>query len=47
MERTVHEYNAVVAGDRSDAFGRTGLCNGVGRLVPVAKAPSTPTPRRR
>lgn len=39
LERTVREYNAVVAGDRSDAFGRTGLCNGVGRLVPVAKAP--------
>lgn len=36
---TVGRYNAAVAGERPDDFGRTGLCNGVGSLVPLDRPP--------
>ena len=39
LERTVASYNECVASRRPDAFGRTGLVNGVGELVPVETAP--------
>ncbi|GAA1836225.1 FAD-dependent oxidoreductase [Agromyces salentinus] len=39
LARTVAEYNESVAGRRDDAFGRLGLVNGTGSLVPVASAP--------
>ena len=39
LVRTVGQYNESVAGRRPDDFGRTGLVNGVGTLVPVEKAP--------
>jgi fumarate reductase flavoprotein subunit len=39
LRDTVDSYNAVVAGQRTDEFGRTGLCNGVGELVPIEKGP--------
>ena len=39
LERTVAQYNEVVSGRRRDDFGRTGLVNGVGTLVPVEAAP--------
>lgn len=39
LERTVEVYNETVSGGREDAFGRTGLVNGVGALVPVTEAP--------
>ena len=39
LERTVGEYNESVAGRRDDGFGRTGLVNGVGALVPIETAP--------
>lgn len=39
LEGTVARYNESVAGRVADAFGRTGLVNGVGALVPVARAP--------
>jgi fumarate reductase flavoprotein subunit len=39
LEGTVDRYNESVAGRVADAFGRTGLVNGVGALVPVARAP--------
>ena len=39
LEGTVARYNESVAGRVADAFGRTGLVNGVGALVPVAQAP--------
>ena len=39
LERTVRQYNESVSGRRADGFGRTGLVNGVGRLVPVEAAP--------
>lgn len=39
LERTVAQYNASVSGRRDDPFGRTGLVNGVGALVPVATGP--------
>ena len=39
LERTVADYNAGVAGRRDDPFGRSGLVNGVGDLVPVTVAP--------
>ncbi|WP_413250205.1 FAD-dependent oxidoreductase [Sinomonas flava] len=36
---TVAAYNRAVAGEEPDAFGRTGLVNGTGDLVPVLQAP--------
>jgi fumarate reductase flavoprotein subunit len=39
LERTVAQYNASVSGRQDDPFGRTGLVNGVGALVPVATGP--------
>ncbi|QCU79592.1 FAD-dependent oxidoreductase (plasmid) [Citricoccus sp. SGAir0253] len=36
---TVARYNGGIADGRPDEVGRTHLCNGVGALVPVAKAP--------
>ena len=39
LERTVAQYNESVSGRRADGFGRTGLVNGVGALVPVEAAP--------
>ncbi|MGI9824911.1 FAD-dependent oxidoreductase [Agromyces sp. Marseille-Q5079] len=39
LERTVARYNEGVSGRREDPFGRTGLVNGVGALVPVATGP--------
>ncbi|WP_243076550.1 FAD-dependent oxidoreductase [Microbacterium sp. SS28] len=39
LERTVAQYNDVVAGRCDDPFGRTGLVNGVGALVPVETGP--------
>lgn len=39
LAATVESYNAMVAGDAADPFGRTGLVNGVGTLVPVAQGP--------
>lgn len=39
LDRTVANYNESVSGRREDAFGRTGLVNGVGALVPVATSP--------
>jgi fumarate reductase flavoprotein subunit len=39
LERTVSTYNESVAGRREDAFGRTGLVNGVGARTPVETAP--------
>lgn len=36
---TVEDYNECVAGRRADRFGRIGLVNGVGELVPVEAAP--------
>ena len=37
--KTVEQYNKTAAGRAADAFGRTGLVNGVGELLPVARAP--------
>ena len=39
LQRTVEQYNEIVSGRREDGFGRTGLVNGVGTLVPVEAAP--------
>ena len=39
LEHTVGQYNESVSGRRADGFGRTGLVNGVGTLVPVEAAP--------
>ena len=39
LERTVEAYNEGVSGRRGDRFGRTGLVNGVGALVPVTAPP--------
>jgi fumarate reductase flavoprotein subunit len=36
---TVERYNRAVQGLEEDQCGRTGLCNGVGELVPLIKAP--------
>lgn len=36
---TIDRYNAAVAGTSTDEFGRTSLCNGVGRLLPIDTAP--------
>ena len=44
LERTIAQYNDVVAGRREDAFGRTGLVNGVGALLPVAEGPFSAYP---
>ena len=39
LERTVAHYNESVSGRHDDPFGRTGLVNGVGALVPVETGP--------
>lgn len=39
LSETVAAYNRAVAGDEPDAFGRTGLVNGIGELVPVIQPP--------
>ncbi|MET4159512.1 FAD-dependent oxidoreductase [Agromyces sp. PvR057] len=39
LERTVADYNECVAGRREDPFGRVGLVNGVGAVMPVATGP--------
>ena len=39
LDRTVAVYNESVSGRRADGFGRTGLVNGVGALVPIDTAP--------
>ncbi len=39
LERTIGQYNESVAGRHPDDFGRTGLVNGVGTLVPVQAGP--------
>lgn len=39
LERTVSAYNEAVSGRRRDRFGRTGLVNGIGELVPVVEPP--------
>lgn len=39
LVRTVEEYNQSVAGREGDPFGRAGLVNGVGALVPIATPP--------
>jgi fumarate reductase flavoprotein subunit len=39
LSRTVEAYNDSVSGLRGDRFGRTGLVNGVGELVPIATPP--------
>ena len=39
LVRTVEQYNESVAGRNDDSFGRTGLVNGVGTLVPIETAP--------
>ncbi len=39
LERTVEAYNEGVSGRHGDRFGRTGLVNGVGALVPVSAPP--------
>ncbi|WP_162564227.1 MULTISPECIES: FAD-dependent oxidoreductase [Microbacterium] len=39
LERTIAQYNSAVAEGVGDAFGRTGLVNGVGALTPVEKPP--------
>ncbi|MET0734462.1 MAG: FAD-dependent oxidoreductase [Microbacterium sp.] len=39
LDRTVRQYNESVRGQKADSFGRTGLVNGVGTLVPVEAAP--------
>lgn len=36
---TVRDYNAAIAGAIPDPAGRTGLCNGVGELVPIDTPP--------
>jgi fumarate reductase flavoprotein subunit len=36
---TVERYNDAIAGGRSDAMGRTALCNGVGELLPIVAPP--------
>ncbi len=38
LRDTIDEYNNGIR-DGSDAFGRTGLCNGAGYLIPVASPP--------
>ncbi len=39
LERTVEEFNQRVLGGHEDAFGRTGLVNGVGTLAPIEIGP--------
>lgn len=39
LERTVDRYNRAVSGAGDDAFGRTGLVNGVGALTPIHTPP--------
>lgn len=39
LDHTVAQYNESVSGRHEDAFGRIGLVNGVGALVPVERGP--------
>lgn len=39
LERTIAQYNEGVSRGSGDAFGRTGLVNGVGELTPIRTAP--------
>ncbi|WP_203581924.1 FAD-dependent oxidoreductase [Microbacterium hibisci] len=39
LERTLAQYNRAVATGSGDAFGRTGLVNGVGALTPIDTPP--------
>lgn len=39
LARTVADYNADITGNGADEVGRTSLCNGVGELLPIVKAP--------
>ncbi|MFB7225775.1 flavocytochrome c [Streptomyces sp. NPDC056227] len=39
LVQTVARYNAGVAGEQADEVGRTALCNGVGDLMPIDRAP--------
>ncbi|WP_229232004.1 FAD-dependent oxidoreductase [Sinomonas cyclohexanicum] len=39
LVETVEAYNRAVAGEQPDAYGRTGLVNGTGDLVPVLHPP--------
>nr|WP_306294112.1 FAD-binding protein [Paenarthrobacter nitroguajacolicus] len=39
LQGTVERYNEAVAGKRADDFGRTGLCNGAGELLPIQTGP--------
>jgi fumarate reductase flavoprotein subunit len=39
LAETLADYNRAVSGEEPDAFGRTGLVNGTGELVPVLKPP--------
>jgi fumarate reductase flavoprotein subunit len=39
LVRTVERYNAAAAGEQEDELGRTGLCTGVGELLPIDEAP--------
>lgn len=39
LRRTVESYNLALQGNVEDEVGRTHLCNGVGDLVPIQRAP--------
>ena len=39
LRATIEDYNAAARGERSDSFGRTSLCNGVGEVRPIEQAP--------
>ncbi|MGB9033606.1 MAG: FAD-dependent oxidoreductase [Paeniglutamicibacter sp.] len=39
LVKTVADYNQAIAAGEPDELGRTSLCNGVGKLLPIAKAP--------
>lgn len=46
LSRTIERYNSAVRGDAPDEFGRSGLCNGVGDLVPIDTPPFYAYPAR-
>ncbi|MBN9177497.1 MAG: FAD-dependent oxidoreductase [Microbacterium sp.] len=39
LERTIERYNAAIAANETDEQGRSSLCNGVGALRPIVRAP--------
>lgn len=39
LDETVKTYNSIGRGEVDDLFGRSGLCNGVGSLIPLERAP--------